>query len=90
MSQNTSRLCWIVYRFFQIYIKHKNFQHVAIVALNHKYEYIGKNSQGISKIKSFISKYNLKAINYPSGKNNWKNFQKNNPTIAYNVLYIKK
>ena len=27
-----------------------------------------QNSQGISKIKAFINKYNWKGINYPSGK----------------------
>ena len=29
--------------------------------------------------------------NYPSGKNNWKKFEKNNTTITLNILYaIKK
>ena len=26
----------------------------------------------------------------PSGKDNRKNFEKNNPRIAFNVLYVKK
>ena len=40
------------------------FQYAATVALNHKGT--GKNLQRISKIKPFISKYNLKGINHPS------------------------
>ena len=37
-----------------------------------------------------MNKYSWKGINYPSGKNGWKKFEKNNLTIALNVLYIKK
>ena len=36
-----------------------------------------------------MDKYNWKDINYPSGKDGWKKFEKNNPTIALNVLYAK-
>ena len=36
-----------------------------------------------------IDKHNWKDINYPSGKDDWKKFEKNNPTIALNVLYAK-
>ena len=36
----------------------------------------------ISKIKPFISKYNWKEMKNSSGKNAWKTFEKNNPTIA--------
>ena len=43
-----------------------------------------------SKIKPFINKYNWKEINYPSGKDDWKKFEKNNPTIALYMLYVKK
>ena len=51
---------------------------------------IGKNLQILSNIKSFINKCNLKWINYPSRKDNWKKFEKNISIIALNVLYIKK
>ena len=37
-----------------------------------------------------MDKYNWKDINYPSGKDNWTKFEKNNPTIALNVLCAKK
>ena len=58
------------------------------VALNH--EEIGKNPERITKIKSFINKYNWEGINYPTKKNNWKKFEKNNLAIAVNVLYARK
>ena len=40
-------------------------------------------------MKSFIDEYNLEGINYPSEKDNCKKFEKNNPTIALNILYAK-
>ena len=56
-------------------------------ALNH--EEIEKYLQITSKIKHFLNKYNWKAINCPSGKDDGKNFKKNNIAIALNFLYIK-
>ena len=38
---------------------------------------------------SFICKYDWKDMNFPSGKDDWKKFEKNNPTIALNILYVK-
>ena len=35
-------------------------------------------------------KYNWKGINYPTGKDDWKMFEKNNTKVYLNVLYIKK
>ena len=29
-------------------------------------------------------------MNYPSRKNAWENFEKNNPSIAANALYVKR
>ena len=43
-------------------------QYTATVALNH--ERIGKKLPRISKIKTFIIKYNWKGIKYSSGKDN--------------------
>ena len=37
----------------------------------------------------FINKYNWKGINYPSEKDEWKQIEKNNLTIALKVLYAK-
>ena len=46
--------------------------------------------QRITKIKPFINKYNWEGTIFPSEKDDWKKFEKNNVTIALNVLYAKK
>ena len=37
-----------------------------------------------------MNKYNREGINYPSKKDDWKEFEQNNVTIALNVLHAKK
>ena len=54
------------------------------------HEEIKKVWQRITKIKTFINKYNCKGINFLSEEDDWKNFEKDNQIIALNVLYIKK
>ena len=66
----------------------KCIQNAVTVALN--YEEITKYQQRITKIKPFINKYNWEGINFPSEKDDWKNFEKNNVTTALNFLYAKK
>ena len=66
----------------------KSFQYAATVALI--YEEIKWNPERVSNIKPFISEYNWEKINYPSKIDDWKTFEKNNPTIALNILYIKE
>ena len=44
----------------------------------------------MTKIKPFINKYNWEEINFPTEKDDWKKIEKNNVTIALNVLYAKK
>ena len=56
--------------------------------LNH--EEIKKDPQRITKVETFIGKYNWKIINVPSEKNDWKKFEKNIVRIPLNVLYAKK
>ena len=56
--------------------------------LNH--EEIKKDPQRITKIKPFMNKYNWERIHFPSEKDDWKEVDKNNVTIALNVLYAKK
>ena len=59
------------------------------VPLNH--EEGESHPEKVSNIKLFISKYNWKGINYPSKIDDWKTFEKNNPTketIIY--IYIKE
>ena len=37
-----------------------------------------------------MNKYNWDEINYPSKTEDWETFEKSNPTIALNILYIKE
>ena len=68
--------------------KDKCFQYAVTISLN--YEEIGKHAEQITKNKPFINKYSWEGINYPSEKGDRKKFEKNNGTIALNVLYAKK
>ena len=65
----------------------KCFQYPVTVALNH--EENKKDPEKITKIKPFTDKYDWEGIHLIR-KNNWKKFEKNNLTIAPNVLYAKK
>ena len=62
------------------------FRYVIAAALN--YQKSKNNIERISKIKHFINKYNWKEINFPSHKEDWNNFEKDNKSIALNVLYV--
>ena len=53
----------------------KCFKYALTLALNHRF---------------VVNKCNWEGINFPSEKNDWKNFDKNNVTIAPNALYVKK
>ena len=66
----------------------KRFQYTVTVSLNHGE--IGTHSEKITNIKPFINRYNCEGINFKSEKDYWKQFDKNNLTIALNVLYAKK
>ena len=44
----------------------------------------------VSIIKPFINKYCWEGINYPWKIDDSKTFEKNNQTIALNILYIKE
>ena len=49
-----------------------------------------KDPQRITKIQPFLNKYKWERINFPSEKDDWKKFEKNNRKITLNVLYGKK
>ena len=51
---------------------------------------MGKHSERITKIKSFMNKDKWKGIDFPSEKDDWKKIETNNLKIALNVLYAKK
>ena len=61
-------------------------QYAISIALN--YEQINNNPERISKIKPFINMYDWKDINFPSHKEDWNTFEKNNRLIALNIFYV--
>lgn len=68
----------------------KCLQYAATLALDYaefmkKFRLTIKNYQ-----KLFINKHNWKDIHYLSQKDEWEIFDKNNPTIAFNVLNVGK
>ena len=66
----------------------KCFQYAATIALN--YRGIKSHPERASNIMPFINKRNWDGIKHPSKINDWKTFEKNNPAIALNVLYIRE
>ena len=58
------------------------------VALN--YREIESHPERVSNIKPFINKRKRIGINYPSKTDDLKTFEKNNPTIALNIVHIKE
>ena len=63
-----------------------DFQNALDDALN--YQNIERHPQRISKLKPYINKYNWEGIEFPAGPKDWKKFERNNKTIALNVLFI--
>ena len=49
---------------------------------------IKTNPERISKLKPYINKNNWEGIDFPAGPKDWIKFERNNKTIALNVLYI--
>ena len=64
----------------------KCFQYSITVALNH--QNIESHPERISNIKPFINQYNWEGIDFPVGTKDWKKFERNNKTIALNILYV--
>ena len=63
-----------------------DFQNALDDALN--FENIERDPQRISKLKPYINKYNWEGIKFPAGPKDWKKFERNNKTIALNILFI--
>ena len=61
---------------------------MATVALN--YGKIKWNPERVWNIEPSVNKYNCDGIKCSSKIGDWKTFEKNNPTIARNNLYIKE
>ena len=85
-----SILQWLKNKKATINSKNKNddkcLQYPIVAALN--YQEIKINPERSSKIKRFINKHDWKDINFPSHKEDWNNFEKNNKSIALNILYV--
>ena len=64
----------------------KGFQYSITVALNH--QNIENHPERISHIKLFIDQYNWEGIDFPAGIKDWENVERNNKTIALNILFI--
>ena len=62
------------------------FQYAIIAALNH--QNIDHHPERIYKLKPFINNYNWKDIDFPVHSKDWRTFERNNKTIAFNVLYV--
>ena len=80
---------WVLNKRATINSKNKDykcFQYSITVALNH--QNIENHPERISNIKPFIDKYNWDGIYFPAGIKDWKKFERNNKTIALNILYI--
>ena len=54
------------------------------------YGRIAVHPEKVSNIKRFINKHSWKGNIYPSKVDDSKTFEKNNPTIALNILCIKE
>ena len=65
---------------------YKCFQYVVTLALNN--DKINKHPRRVSKVKPFINQYNWNDIDFPSTSKDWKKFELNNESIAFNILYV--
>ena len=80
---------WVLNKRATINPKNKDnkcFQYSITVALNH--QNIENHPERISIIKPFVDQYNWKDIDFPPGIKEWKKFERNNKTIALNILSI--
>ena len=65
-----------------------DFQNTLDDALN--YQTIETHPERISKLKPYINKYNCNGRNFPAGSKEWQKFERNNDTIALNILRVEK
>ena len=56
--------------------------------LNH--EQTKKHSEKITKVKPFLDNYNWEGINYPSKKDDWKKFEKNDQRLLLMFCILKR
>ena len=63
-----------------------SFQNALDDALN--YQTTENHPERISKLKSYINKYNWEGIEFPAGPKDWEKFEWNNKTTPLNMLFI--
>ena len=61
----------------------------SLVKLRNKNKVIKKDLQRITKVKPFVNKFNYKEADFPSEKDDWKRFEKNDITNDLNLFYSK-
>ena len=49
---------------------------------------IDNHPEGLSKLRPYIYDYNWRGIYFPAKSKDWKNFEKNNKSIALNILFV--
>ena len=80
---------WVLNKRATINPKNKDnkcFQYSITVALNH--QNIENHPERISNIGIFTDQYNWEGIEFPAGIKDWKRFERNNKTIALNILFV--
>ena len=64
-----------------------DFENALDDALN--YQNIKTNPERISKLKPYINKCNWEGIEFPAGPKEWQKLERNNKTIALNIIYVQ-
>ena len=80
---------WVLNKRATINPKNKDdkcFQYSINVELNH--QNIESHPERISNIKPSIDENNREGIDFPAGIKDWKKFERNNKTIALNILFV--
>ena len=80
---------WLVNKRATINSKSKDnkyFKYSTTVGLNQ--QNIENHPERISNIESFVNQYNWEGIDFPAGIKDWKKFERNNKTIALNILLV--
>ena len=80
---------WIKNKKATINPQNKNrscFKYALAVALNH--HKIDNHPERVSKLRPYINNYNWSDIYFPVELKEWKKFEKNNESIALNILFV--
>ena len=73
----------------KVNLKNKNdgcFAYAILAGLN--YHKVGNHSERTTNLTLYIDDYNWQDIEFPSKSKDWKKFEKNNKSIALNILFV--